>query len=429
MTEYIIFNVIVNYKLTGIYKNENFFVDNSCIHGVSERCPPNVLVGPRKIRSREEDVVGVYTPLCDLLQIECPVVLAGMGMGISGADLAAAVSNAGGLGLLGCSRLTPDQIRELIRKTRQLTDKPFGVDILAPPLSGSPGQKEGLKRQIPRKYWDFVEKIKRDFNIPDFDHPDYALTEEFLRQQMEVVVSEKVPVFATGLGTPGWVREEIRAHGIKYISLVGKVKHAVRLKENSPDVIVAQGTEAGGHTGKIGGLALIPMVVDAVSPVPVLAAGAICDGRGLAAALALGAVGIWMGTAFLATHEAFHDAINLGWMTPGDRDFYQDTILKAAEDDAVVTRVKTGKTCRVYRSGLLKLWEESGLEPLPYQLQTIIMTHLETGLMKADKCDYVLHPGGQGAGMIHKLKSAGDLVRDIVHEAAQIIRDKLPVYI
>lgn len=129
MTEYIIFNVIVNYKLTGDCKNENFFVDNFCIHGVSERCPPNVLVGPRKIRSREEDVVGVYTPLCDLLQIECPVVLAGMGMGISGADLAAAVSNAGGLGLLGCSRLTPDQIRELITKTRQLTDKPFGVDI------------------------------------------------------------------------------------------------------------------------------------------------------------------------------------------------------------------------------------------------------------------------------------------------------------
>ncbi|MBW1775233.1 MAG: nitronate monooxygenase, partial [Deltaproteobacteria bacterium] len=361
--------------------------------------------------------------------IEYPVVLACMGMGISGADLTAAVSEAGGLGLLGCSRLNPDQIRELIGKTRELTDKPFGVDILAPPLNPSGSHQGELKKQIPREYWDFVEKVKRDLNIPDFDSPDYALTEEFLRQQMEVMVAEKVPVFATGLGTPAWVLEEIRAHGIKYISLVGKVKHALRLKENRPDVIVAQGTEAGGHTGKIGSLPLIPMVVDAVSPIPVLAAGGISDGRGLAAALALGAVGVWMGTAFLATREAFHDTVRLGWMTPGDMAFYQKTILKAAEDDAVITRVKTGKTCRVYRGGLLQLWEDSGLEPLPYQLQTVIMSDLETALMKADKCEYVLHVGGQAAGMINELKNAGDLVREVVGEATAIIKSKLPAYV
>ncbi|MBW1787168.1 MAG: nitronate monooxygenase [Deltaproteobacteria bacterium] len=369
--------------------------------------------------------MGIHTELCDLLEIKHPVVLAGMGMGISGADLTAAVSEAGGLGLLGCSRLNPDQIRDLINKTRELTDKPFGVDILAPPL-GAPGDRDELREQIPKEYWDFVEKVKRDLNIPDFDSPEYALTEEFMRRQMEVVVAEKVPVFATGLGTPAWVLEEIRAHGIKYISLVGKVKHALRLKDNRPDAIVAQGTEAGGHTGKIGSLPLIPMVVDAVSPIPVVAAGGISDGRGLAAALALGAGGVWMGTAFLATREAFHDTVRFGWMTPGDRAFYQETILKAAEDDAVVSRVKTGKTCRVYRGGLLKLWAESGLEPLPYQLQTVIMSDLETALMKADKCEYVLHVGGQVAGMIKELKSAGDLVREVVDQAAGIIKDRLP---
>ena len=373
--------------------------------------------------------MGIHTQLCDLLEIEYPVVLAGMGMGISGADLTAAVSDAGGLGLLGCSRLTPDQIRELIGKTRELTDKPFGVDILAPPLSPSGSHEDDLKKQIPREYWDFVEKVKQDLSIPDFDSPDYALTEEFLRQQMEVVIAERVPVFATGLGTPAWVLEEIRAHNIKYISLVGKVKHALRLKENRPDVIVAQGTEAGGHTGKIGSLLLIPLVVDAVSPIPVMAAGGISDGRGLAAALALGAVGVWMGTAFLATREAFHDAVRLRWMTPGDAAFYQETILKAAEDEAVVTRVKTGKTCRVYRGGLLQLWEESGLEPLPYQLQTVIMSDLETALMKAEKYEYVLHVGGQAAGMIRELKNAGDLVREVVDEAATIIKFKLPDYV
>jgi NAD(P)H-dependent flavin oxidoreductase YrpB (nitropropane dioxygenase family) len=376
-----------------------------------------------------EGVVSIHTELCDLLEIEHPVVLAGMGMGISGADLTAAVSDAGGLGLLGCSRLTPDQIRELIRKTRELTDKPFGVDILAPPLTPSGSEENDLKGQIPREYWDFVEKVKRELNIPDVDSPDYALTEEFLRQQVEVVIEERVPVFATGLGTPAWVLEEIRAHSIRYISLVGKVKHALRLKENRPDVIVAQGTEAGGHTGKIGSLPLIPLVVDAVSPIPVLAAGGISDGRGLAAALALGAVGVWMGTAFLATREAFHDTVRFGWMTPGDAAFYQDIILKAAEDEAVVTKVKTGKTCRVYRGGLLQLWKESGLEPLPYQLQTVIMSDLETALMKAGKYEYVLHVGGQAAGMIRELKNAGDLVREVVGEAARIIKSKLSAYV
>lgn len=368
----------------------------------------------------------IHTKLCRLLEIEYPIVLAGMGMGISGADLAAAVSEAGGLGLLGCSRLRPDQIRELIYKTRGLTTKPFGVDILAPPLNPSGGDQGELRNQIPQEYWDFVAEVKKDLGIPEFDSPAYALTEEFLRSQLEVVVEEKVPVFATGLGSPAWVLEEIRAHGIKYISLVGKVKHAIRLKQSRPDAIVAQGTEAGGHTGEIGSLPLIPMVVDAVAPIPVLAAGGICDGRGLAAALALGAVGVWMGTAFLATREAFHDAVRFGWMTQGDMAFYQKTILEAAEDDAVITRVKTGKTCRVYRSQLLQLWKTSGLDPLPYQLQTVIMSDLETALMKAEKCEYVLHVGGQAAGMIKELKNAGDLVREIAGEAAEIVKHRLP---
>jgi len=116
-------------------------------------------------------------------------------------------------------------------------------------------------------------------------------------------------------------------------------------------------------------------------------------------------------------------------MTPGDVAFYQETILKAAEDEAVVTRVKTGKTCRVYRGGLLQLWKESGLEPLPYQLQTVIMSDLETALMKAEKYEYVLHVGGQAAGMIRELKNAGDLVREVVGEAAAIIKSKLPAYV
>jgi nitronate monooxygenase len=198
---------------------------------------------------------------------------------------------------------------------------------------------------------------------------------------------------------------------------------------NKPDVIVAQGTESGGHTGKIGTFPLVPLIVDAVGPIPVVSEGGISDGRGLVAALALGAVGVWMGTAFLATHEAFHDSIRLGWMTKEEADFYHQTILKASEDDAIISRVKTGKTCRLFKSELLGMWEQSGLEPLPYQLQTIVMSELETALMQGGRPEYVLHVGGQVAGRIKELKGAGDLVREIVEQAVEIIRSGMPSYI
>jgi len=350
-------------------------------------------------------------------------------MAMSGSELAAAVSNAGGLGMLGCSRLTPEQIREMIRRTRSLTSRPFGADILAPILSAPGHGLEDLKNQIPQEYWDFIEEVKKELDLPDVKPPDYALTEDFLRQQVEVIIAEKVPIFATGLGTPSWIIEEIRSHNIKYISMVGRVKHALWLKEKKPDVIIASGTEAGGHTGKIGTCALIPLVVDAVSPIPVAAAGGISDGRGLAAALALGAVGVWMGTAFLATNEALRDTVRYGWMTRGNVDAYKKTILRASEDDAVVTRVKTGKTCRMYRNKMLDLWEKSGLRPLDYQLQTIIMGELDAAFMEAEKYEYVLQIGGQAAGNIKELKNAGDLVREMAEHAASIIGSKLPPYI
>ncbi len=350
-------------------------------------------------------------------------------MGISGADLVAAVSNAGGLGMLGCSRLSPEQIRDLITKTRQLTSNPFGVDILAPPLIPSDPGHDELRKQIPSEYWNFVSEVKQELKVPHAETPYYALTEDFLRQQIEVILEEKIPVFATGLGTPAWLLEEIRAHKIKYISLVGKEKHALRLKLNRPDVIVAQGTEAGGHTGKIGTFPLVPLIVDTVYPIPVVAAGGINDGRGMVAALALGAVGIWMGTAFLATHEAFHDAARFGWITRETADFYQHIILKAAEDDAEITRVKTGKSCRIFKSKMLEMWDKSGLKPLPYQLQTIIMSELEAALMAAGKHEYVLHIGGQVAGKIKELRSAGDLVAEVVEQAISIIKSEMPSYV
>jgi enoyl-[acyl-carrier protein] reductase II len=198
----------------------------------------------------------LHTPICDLFGIRYPIVLAGMG-GVCTHALTAAVSNAGGLGVIGGATMDADGLRREIQRTRELTDKPFAVDLLAP--------------------------------IPDM-----------IRPQMQVVFEEKVKIFVAGLAVPRDFIAEMHERGMLVVVMVGKVRHAVKSAAEGADVVAAQGTEAGGHTGEIGALALVPQVVDAVN-IPVLAAGGIADGRQLVAALALGAQGVVIGTRFIAT--------------------------------------------------------------------------------------------------------------------------------
>jgi enoyl-[acyl-carrier protein] reductase II len=203
----------------------------------------------------------MQTRLTDVLGIEHPVMLAGMG-GVSYSRLVAAVSEAGGFGCLGASTMGPEKMVEEIRAVRALTDKPFGVDL----LTAMPGDLVGQVRQI---------------------------------------IDEGASVFVAGLGVPRDVVELCHERGVIVINMCGKVRHAIAAVEAGCDIVVAQGTEAGGHTGQVATLPLVPQVVDAVGDrVPVVAAGGIFDGRGLAAALALGADGVWVGTRFIATPEA-----------------------------------------------------------------------------------------------------------------------------
>jgi enoyl-[acyl-carrier protein] reductase II len=241
------------------------------------------------------------TALTETLGIEYPIIQAGMG-GVAMAELAAAVSNAGGLGVIGGAMLPPDGLREEIRKVKDMTDKPFGVDLLL--AAGMPG----------------------------------------LEQQIEAVYKEGVPVFASGLGNPAPYSAEMHRRGMKVIAVVGNVKNARRCAEGGADIIVAQGHEGGGHTGRVATLALVPQVVDAVKPLPVAAAGGIADGRGLVAALALGACGIWVGTRFVATHEAFSH-LN-----------YKNKIVEGNDEGTVVSKAFTGKPCRVVRNKYADDW-------------------------------------------------------------------------
>src|SRR3954463_2877191 len=261
-----------------------------------------------------DTVLRMHTRLTELLEIEHPVMLAGMG-GVSYHRLVAAVSEAGGIGTLGASTMRPDELVEEMAGVRAMTSKPFGVDL----LTALPGQVES--------------------GIPS-------------------VIDGGARIFVAGLGVPREVIDLLHGSNVLVGSMCGKVRHAVGAVASGCDFVVAQGTEAGGHTGQVATMALVPQVVDAVGDrVPVVAAGGLFDGRGLAAALMLGADGVWMGTRFIATPEAR--------AVPG----YKDALLRIGEDGTVISRGYTGKTCRVVRNDYTQYWEEhtADIKPFPAQ--------------------------------------------------------------
>ncbi len=313
-------------------------------------------------------LAGMRTRLTEILGIEHPVMLAGMG-GVSYHQLTAAVSEAGGFGCLGAATMPGEQMVKEIRATRALTDKPFGIDLLTP-LGG-----------------DVVPLV-------------------------ESGIAEGMSVFVAGLGVPSDVIDVCHRNGVLVVNMCGKVRHAQRAVDEGCDVVVAQGTEAGGHTGLVATMPLVPQIVDAVGDrVPVVAAGGIFDGRGLAAALALGADGVWIGTRFVATPEAR--------TAPG----FKDAILRAAEDGTAITRAYTGKTMRAIRNEYTRFFEEHPDELQAFPMQ--VMRSVQDGAMHlalGDEADDVdpakeCYPTGQGAGAIDALTPAGDVVRQMVAEA------------
>ena len=310
----------------------------------------------------------VRTRLTALLGIDHPVMLAGMG-GVSYSRLVAAVSEAGGFGCLGASTMTEPEMVAEMEAVRALTDRPFGVDL----LTALPGD---------------------------------------LAAQVDLVAAAGARLFVAGLGVPTAVIDRCHAAGLLVGSMCGKVDHARRAVDAGCDLVVAQGTEAGGHTGAVAAFPLVPQVVDAVGDrVPVVAAGGVSDGRHLAAALALGADGVWVGTRVIATPEAR--------ATPG----YKDILVRTAEDGTVVTRAYTGKTLRAVRNAYTDWFEAhpDELAPFPGQIARAVADgafHLgadeqAAGVDPQREC----YPAGQGVGAIDGLVPAGELVRRFVAEA------------
>ena len=365
----------------------------------------------------------LHTSICDLFGIEHPIVLAGMG-GASTPELAAAVSNAGGLGVLGAAACGPKQLRAWIRKTRELTDKPFGVDTLLPASvqRQQQVQESGDASSISTDdhlafAHTFLEQhglsAPTPANLADNDDSDLVLfSAPFFQAQMEVIIDEQVPVYAAGLGNPGPWMEQLKANDTKVIAVIGAVRHALQVASSGLDAIVAQGHDAGGHNSPVGTMALIPQVVDAVGELPVLAAGGLADGRGVAAAMMLGAQGAWVGSAFLASREA------------GIHDFQKQALVAAGEESTVISRSITGKPCRVLRSSWTDAWKNGDLEPLPMPYQSMVSDPVMSAAVADERAD--IYPGiaGQGIGMIKSIRPAAEIVDDYVQGAVKALTNK-----
>ena len=312
------------------------------------------------------------TRITELFDIEYPVMLAGMG-GVSYHELVAAVSEAGGIGTFGASTMRDGELAKEITALKTLTRKPFGVDLLT------------------------------------------ALPQH-LEQGIRDVVAGGARIFVAGLGVPRDAIDLLHSHNILVGSMCGKVRHAVSAVASGCDFVVAQGTEAGGHTGLVATMALVPQVVDAVSAqVPVVAAGGLFDGRGLAACLALGADAVWIGTRFIATPEA--RAVN----------GYKEALVASREDDTVISRSYTGKPCRVVRNEWTNHYEEHPEDIKTFPLQAIASSQANVnhlGYPSGTDVDTSreFYPAGQGAGAVSELIPAGKLVRDIVAQAEEILQ-------
>lgn len=367
--------------------------------------------------------MAVKTRICEMLGIEHPILLAGMG-GASTPELAAAVSNAGGLGVLGAAGCGPKQLREWIRRTRELTDRPFGVDTLLPASvrrAAETADDDGPKpADLVAEMQDFAQEFMDGAGLEAVDpatretrrDPDepQALSKAFFEAQMEVVIEEKVPVYVSGLGNPGPWMERLKANGTCVGAVIGKVKHAVQVRQSGIDFIVAQGHDGGGHNSPIGTMALIPQVVDAVGDLPVLGAGGITDGRGVAAAMMLGAEGAWVGSAFLAAEES------------GIHPFQRQAIVDAAEDGTVVSRAVTGKPARIIRSLWTDAWVRAGREPLPMPWQSVVAGPVLAAANAAHRGD--VNPGfaGQGIGMIKAVRPAREILEEIAFGTEQALK-------
>jgi nitronate monooxygenase len=359
------------------------------------------------------------TALCDLLGIRYPILQSGMG-GVAGPELVAEVSRAGGLGILAGLRLSKDQLRQGVRRVRELTDRPFGVNLWLHTAIRPPADPATLPEETVRRVQETLDTFRGQLGIPSrMERP--APVPDVIDEAFEVILEERVPVWSIGLGNP---RRDMlaRCHerGIKVIAMVATVDDARAVAASGVDAVVAQGSEAGGHrstwikpasrdAAQVGAVALIPQIVDAVN-VPVIAAGGIADGRGIVAALALGAVGALLGTRFVATRDS------------GAADFLKKALLEQGSEATTVTDAFTGLYARTLRNTFTDQYAASGAPVLPALLQAAAAQDIYAAATQQQNREYLPIHAGQSVGLVHDLPGAAEVVETLVREARAALR-------
>jgi NAD(P)H-dependent flavin oxidoreductase YrpB (nitropropane dioxygenase family) len=358
------------------------------------------------------------TPLCDLLGIEHPIV------GFTPSEhVAAAVSRAGGLGVLGCVRFNdPAELDAVLTWMDENTGgRPYGIDVVMPATVPTEGAATDLSQLIPDAHKDFVEQTLLKLGVPplpdDTQAGDGVLgwLHSVARKHVEVALAHPARLIANALGSPPPdVIASAHDRGMLVAALAGKAEHARRQVANGVDIVVAQGHEAGGHTGEIGTMVLVPEVVDAVGEqAHVLAAGGIGCGRQIAAALALGAAGAWMGSAWLVTAE---------YQQLSAAPAVQQALLRATSSDTVRSRIYSGKPARLLKNRWTAAWEQPGAPaPLPMPLQNLLVSDAHQRLMRSGQPDVVPMPAGQIIGRMNEVRPVADVIADLITETDETL--------
>jgi NAD(P)H-dependent flavin oxidoreductase YrpB (nitropropane dioxygenase family) len=363
----------------------------------------------------------MHNALCDLLGIEVPIFAFSHSPAV-----VAAVSKAGGMGVLGASRFEPEELDQALKwLTRECQDRPFGVDLVIPATHA--GNAEGgldqadLQKRIPATHRAFVKDLLKRYDVPEFStelaksaNPNAGQGSSYrvARQLLEISFNYPIRLLVNALGVvPAEIVTQAHERGILVGALVGTVRHALLQKAAGVDLVVAQGFEAGGHTGEIASMVLVPQVVDAVAPLPVLAAGGIASGRQIVAAMALGAQGVWTGSIWLTATEAETHPI------------IKEKFLKATSSDTLRSRCRTGKPARQLRSAWTDAWEAPGApEPLPIPLQALLLSEVQPQIEQdaanggrggRELINYFV---GQVVGMLNEIRPAHEVLNKLIQE-------------
>lgn len=354
--------------------------------------------------------MNFQTEICQLLNIQYPIIQAGMAGGPTTVDLVVSVSEAGALGTLGAAYMKPGDIRQAVRDVRARTNKPFAVSLFCTNMNDN---LEGLQ-----EVQHVLNDMRKELQIEK--HGEAVKTPQLFEEQLQVLLDEGVLIISTAFGVlPPGAMKVVKEKGITVMMMVTTVNEAILAEQSGADIIVAQGSDAGGHRStfdvkrfpngaNIGTFSLIPQVVDSVN-VPVIAAGGIMDGRGLAAALALGAKGVQIGTAFLPTIES------------GAHPAYKEALLNSTEESTVITKSFSGRPARGIANTFIKEFEKSAVHPLAFPTQNTVTGDIRKEAAKQNNPEYMSLWAGQGTRLLKGNIRAKEIIENIMAQAKILV--------